>query len=77
MIGLGGINEMIQWYGIKTPETEFDNSIIMHVTKSIYTTWNDFFRYNAHNLPLEEAKRAYKSIGYKCVELEVKVKVKE
>jgi len=27
--------------------------------------------YNAHTLPLADAIRAYKGIGYKCVELKV------
>jgi len=78
----GEVEEMgIKWYGIKTPETEYDDSYIYWITTSEHESWDSFFQYPdrngnflSHRAPLEEAKRAYEAIGYKCVELEVKEK---
>lgn len=75
----------MKYYGIKTPHNRFgvDKSYIWWIGQSEHESWMMFFTQggqheerNAHRLPLEEAIRAYKAIGYKCVELEVTEKVK-
>jgi len=72
----------MRYYGIKTPEIEdegeFDEPYIWWFAGSEHKAWDAFFMFpdkkmflNSHRAPLAEAIRAYESIGYKCVELEV------
>ena len=69
-----------KWYGIKCPKDEHSgmSEIIWWITNSEHNSWMSFFAYGTtkgnapyHAVPIEEAIRAYKAIGYKCVELEV------
>jgi hypothetical protein len=66
----------MKYYGIKTPE-----NYIWWITDSEHNSWFAFFtwqnkdgQYNPHRAPLYTAIEAYKSIGYRCVELEVREK---
>jgi len=68
----------MRYYGIKTPEREDYKPYIWWFAESVHRAWDSFFMFpdkkmflNPHRAPLEEAIRAYESIGYKCVELEV------
>lgn len=68
----------MKYYGIKTPEKPSVPSYIWWVADSEHNSWNAFFTYpnksrefNRHRLPLSEAIKAYESIGYKCVEVDV------
>ena len=69
----------MKYYGIKTPKSEKKQSYIWWIADSEYMAWMSFFQYPnkegeriPHRLCLADAKRAYKAIGYKCVELDVK-----
>ena len=73
-----------KWYGIKTTEEEHRESYVWWITNSEFDSWMSFFAYattkgNAayHALPLAEAIRAYESIGYECIELEINEKEKK
>ena len=68
----------MKYFGIKTLEEDYRGSYIHWVADSEHRSWNLFFQYpdrdknfKSHRAPLEEARRAYESIGYKCVELDV------
>lgn len=68
----------MRYFGIKIPKSSAHDSYIWFITDSEHSSWMSFFsnaskthEYNAHRMPLEEAIRAYKAIGYKCVELDV------
>ena len=68
----------MKYFGIKTPRKDNEDSYIWWISNSEHKSWDDFFsypdktnNYNPHRVPLDEAKKAYQSIGYKCVELEV------
>jgi len=68
----------MRYFGIKTPETDNISSYIWWISDSEHSSWQSFFQYpsksgdiNPHRLPLEEAIKAYESIGYKCVELTI------
>lgn len=70
---------LMKYYGIKTPESEHYSSFIWWIADEKYKCWQAFFswpdkngNYNESRPPNSEAQRAYKAIGYKCVELEVK-----
>jgi len=70
----------MKYFGIKTPEP---HSYIWWIADSQHNSWMSFFTYPSkdgdgpapHRLPMCDAIRAYKGIGYRCVELEVKEKV--
>jgi len=66
----------MKYFGIKTPG---DASYIWWIATDKHQCWGSFFQYpdkndkmNSHRLPMSEAIRAYESIGYKCVELDVR-----
>ena len=59
------------YYGIKTPINERVKSYIHWISSSEHDSWFLFFNQNPHRLPICDAIEAYKSIGYKCVKLEV------
>ncbi len=68
----------MKYYGIKKPKTRYDEEYIWWLADSKDSAWQAFFTYPGKNkdlngcrLPLSEAIRAYESIGYKCVELEI------
>ena len=68
----------MKYYGIKTPGNTGCDSYIWWITNSEYSSWVNFFshsdregNYNARRNPTEEAIRAYKKIGYSCVELKL------
>jgi len=68
----------MKYFGIKTPKTASHSSYIWWISDSEHNSWMSFFNYpnkdkelNSHRLPLAEAIKAYKAIGYRCVELEV------
>ena len=66
----------MQYYGIRTPD-----DYIWWLSNTSSGAWRSFFQYpnidgnfNPHRAPLYEAIKAYKLLGYRCVELELKVK---
>jgi len=68
----------MKYFGIKTPGCDNHDPYIYWVADTEYKAWDLFFQYpnkdrnfNSHRVPLEEARRAYEAIGYKCVELDV------
>jgi hypothetical protein len=68
----------VRYFGIKTCKKESQDSYIWWITDSSHNSWMSFFsnpdkerQFNAFRLPLAEAIKAYQSIGYECVELEV------
>ena len=68
----------MEMYGIKTPGTKEIKPYVWWLSNDPHTSWDMFFTYpnkdrglNFSRAPAEEAKRAYKAIGYKCVKLEV------
>ena len=68
-----------KWFGIQTPD-----NIVWWITNDEHDSWMTFFCRDTskggaayHHLPIAEAIRAYESIGYKCVELEVTIKEKK
>jgi hypothetical protein len=69
----------MKYFGIKTPnESVHLPSYIWWIDQSEHDAWMSFFQYpskenklNPHRVPLADAIRAYKAIGYKCVELEL------
>lgn len=72
----------MRYFGIKTPEKENEKSYIWWIAEDEHRCWMQFFTYpnknnemNSHRLPLFDAIRAYKAIGYKCIELEIKEKI--
>jgi hypothetical protein len=72
----------MKYYGIKTPKTDREESYIWWISDSEHNSWDAFFispdkvhAYNRSRPSMETAIKAYKSIGYKCVELEVEEKV--
>jgi hypothetical protein len=76
-----GRKETMKYFGIKTPGSSESPSYIWWIEGSEHNSWLAFFEFpskegnvNPHRLPLEEAIRAYKAIGYKCIEVEVKEK---
>jgi hypothetical protein len=65
----------MNYYGIKYPDDDPLNSgRIYWITSSEHNSWIEFFKDNANRAPIATAIRAYESIGYKCVELEIKEK---
>lgn len=72
----------MEYYGIKTPgkpEQSLD-SYVWWISNSEHNAWMSFFTssckqgtYNAHALPLIDAIRAYKGIGYQCVKLNIEI----
>ena len=65
-----------RYYGIKSPDP---NTPIWWIAIDKHRTWEQFFtnrgpnrEFNAHQLPLATAIKAYEAIGYRCVELEIK-----
>ena len=60
-------SDVIQYFGVKKPDGR-----IWWITDSEQNSWHALFHGAPHRLPLDEAIRAYKAIGYRCVELEVK-----
>lgn len=63
-----------KWYSIKTPEGN-----LWWIAHTEWDSWLKFFTYPnqkgehvPHILPLGTAIDAYESIGYKCIELELK-----
>lgn len=74
MFTANGSTIAMRYFGIKSPKSD----PIWWITDSEHNSWMSFFTYPndlkeriLHRLPLEEAIRAYKSIGYKCVELNI------
>ena len=61
----------MNYYGIITPD---NIDWIGWIGSDEHRVWSNFFNDNPHKLPLAEAIKAYKSIGYKFVELEIKIK---
>ena len=68
----------MKYFGIKTPKCNNQDSYICWIATASYQSWDLFFQYpdknmnfQSHRAPLEEAKRAYEAIGYRCVELNV------
>jgi len=71
----------MKYWGIKTPKTDNQDSYIWWITNNDHSSWMSFFtqsnkdgEFNAYRLPLATAIKAYKGIGYKCVELLIKEK---
>lgn len=70
----------IQWFGIKTPDKVEKDGYVHWISNSEFDSWHSFFSRTTrgeeayHVLPLEEAIKAYEAIGYRCVELEVRIK---
>jgi hypothetical protein len=67
-------NEAMRYFGIKTPD-----GMIWWIETDEHKCWHEFFTHPArdllpfpHRLPMQEAIRAYKGLGYRCVELEVR-----
>ena len=67
----------MNYFVIKTPKTEYD-SYIWWITETESASWMAFFTQPGSNgnlvynrSPLDDAKRAYQAIGYKCVKLRV------
>ena len=65
-------------YGIKTPDLIHRKSYIWWIAEDEHRAWQSFFQYpsqhgyfNPHRAPMDDAIRAYKSIGYECVEIEI------
>jgi hypothetical protein len=63
----------MRYFGIKCPDGR-----IWWIGEDEYRAWDSFLTYpnrngcqSPHRLPLEEAIRAYRAIGYRCVEVEV------
>ena len=70
----------MKYFGIQTPKTDRDESYIWWIAPSKHLAWDSFFHFpnkdgerNAYRGPMSEAKRAYKAIGYRCVELSVRI----
>lgn len=68
----------MKYFGIKTPETNTEKSYIHWIGSTAKHSWQSFFQYpnelgilNFHRLPIFEAIKAYKAIGYKCVKLDI------
>ena len=71
----------MKYYGIKTPPDKVNDSYIWWIATDKYKCWDMFFQWpdkdggiNYSRAPRETAIRAYESIGYKCVELEIREK---
>ena len=71
----------MKYFGIKTPEKQNKESYIYWISTSKNGAWELFFEHpNKHGdkkywkAPAFDAIRAYEAIGYKCVELDVKIK---
>ena len=64
----------MEYFGIKTPVGEEKKSYISWITKDEHQSWALFFQYpeKYYRLPMFEAIKAYKAIGYQCVKLIVK-----
>ena len=67
----------MKYYGIKTTSDINKKSYIYWIGTTKFESWRLFFSEKSHRLPLEEAIRAYESIGYKCVEVELTEKIEE
>ncbi len=63
---------MMKCFAIKKPAMDVEDEVIWWFGIDAPNAWRAFFGEHAHQFPLDEAIRAYKSIGYKCVEVEVK-----
>ena len=68
----------MKYYGIKTPASDHQHTMIWWISDSAHGAWNSFFTYpnpagdkNFHRMPMAEAIQAYEAIGYECVELDV------
>ncbi len=68
----------MKYYGIKKPQSEGKDSYIWWISDSSHNSWMMFFQYpnkegerTPYRLCFADAIRAYESIGYKCVELDV------
>ena len=68
----------MKYFGIKTPNKELEKSYISWISSSDHKSWRLFFQYptedggvNYHRSPMHDAIRAYKAIGYMCVELNI------
>lgn len=68
---------VMQYFGIRKPDGR-----IWWLADSEHNAWISFFTYPSekqekmpHRLPISEAIQAYQSIGYRCVELDVREKV--
>lgn len=71
----------MQYFGIKTPEENNQESYIYWISDSEHNAWALFFEHpnkdgnkNYWKPPCFDAIRAYKAIGYECVELNISVK---
>ena len=61
-------------FGIQVVESDSQPSHVWWIASTKHEAWLLFFRDSAHRLPLADAIRAYEAIGYRAVELEVRVK---
>lgn len=67
-----GIDNM-RYFGIIRPSDNY----VGWISHSDLYAWQLFFNDNQHKLPIAEAIKAYESIGYMAVELDIKVKEKK
>ena len=68
----------MEYYGIKTPKKDRQDSYIHWLAKNEHEAWSEFFTYpcrdgnfKSYRYPLAEAIQAYKGLGYECVKLAV------
>ena len=59
----------MRYFGIKKPDGE-----VWWIAEDASRAWLQFFGNVPNRSPIAEAIRAYESIGYKCVELDVREK---
>ena len=67
------MKEEMKVYAIKTPPNTFGSidSVIWWFAMNETDAWSNFFGDNTHRMPIEEARRAYTAIGYKCVRVRI------
>ncbi len=65
----------MKYYGIQTPKQGHQDSYIYWITHSSHESWMLFFQISGNPIKftISEAIKAYKSIGYKCIELHVTI----
>jgi hypothetical protein len=61
----------MKYYAIKHPSKEHEEPLYFYLDIDIHNCWNKFFSNNNSRMPLGEAIKAYKAIGYQCVEVNI------
>ncbi len=58
---------MVRYFAIKRPD-----GLLVSLRFNGHDSWRKFFDDHTYKLPMAESIKAFESIGYKCVQVDVK-----